>query len=83
MLAFSECEQQFQDDLVAVCNGDIEEARECYEIVAKDGWLPAYYDAYKQKHLKLPKCEQQPVASLTSEGRTLAESIVARAVEFV
>lgn len=80
-MPFDSTPDSFQADLVAEFKGDIAGAREAYEIVAKDGWAPAFLEAHRQKHLKLPACSEQAVNALTSEGQSLAQSIVARAVD--
>jgi len=78
---FEDTPDTFKADLIAEFKGDVNGAREAYEIVAKDGWAPAFLEAHQQKHLKLPPCKEQPVSSLITEDLSLAASIVARALD--
>ena len=70
---------EFRADLIAEF-GSEHAAREAFTIAERDGVAGAYVFAHEQQRLKLPDCKQAAVTSLLSGGKTLAESVVARAI---
>ena len=70
---------EFRADLIAEF-GSEKHAREAFALAERDGVAGAYVFAHEQKRLKLPACEQHAVSALLSEGKTLAVSVVERAV---